>query len=100
MMGMTAPQEVDIGTLIESRPDVYGGRPCLAGTRFPVLQIASDFRRGMSASEIVDAYEGLDEAHVHAGIAYYLANKDAVDAELEAERREYNDELRLNAASA
>lgn len=97
---MTAPQEVDIGTLIESRPDVYGGRPCLAGTRFPVLQVAADFRSGMSAPEIVATYEGLDEAHVHAGIAYYLANKKAMDAELEAEKREYEDGLRTHAASA
>lgn len=45
-------------------------------------------------------YEGLDEARVHAGIAYYLANKKAMDAELEAEQREYEDGLRTQAASA
>lgn len=58
-----------IADLIQTSPDVYGGQPCLAGTRFPVLQLAADYAAGMSAEEIAAAYEGLDLAHVFAGLA-------------------------------
>ena len=86
-MASTAP--FDIGTLVEATPGVYGGQPCLAGTRFPILQVAAEFNGGRSAEEIVAAYEGLDLPRVHAGIAYYLANKRAVDAELKRRKLEY-----------
>jgi len=79
-MASTAP--FDIGTLIEATPGVYGGRPCVAGTRFPILQVAANFNAGMTPAEFVEYYDFLDLAHVHAGIAYYLANKAAIDAEL------------------
>jgi uncharacterized protein (DUF433 family) len=86
-MATTAP--FDLGTLVTCTPGVYGGRPCLAGTRYPVLEIAVHYTAGMSADEIADEY-GLALAHVHAGIAYYLANEAAIDSELEEERREYD----------
>jgi len=78
----------DIGTLIESTPGVYGGQPCLAGTRYPVLQIAVHYQEGMSAEEIFDHFPDLDLPRVYAGITYYLANKAAIDAELEQEHRD------------
>jgi uncharacterized protein (DUF433 family) len=64
-----------------------GGRPCLAGTRFPILQVAAEFEAGMTAEELIANY-GLDPAAACAGIAYYLANKAAVDAELAERERE------------
>ena len=85
-MASTAP--FDIGTLVEVTPGVYGGQPCLAGTRFPILQLAAEFNAGLSADEIVAAFEGLDLPHVHAGLAYYLANQRAVDAELSRRTKE------------
>ncbi|MGK2964376.1 MAG: DUF433 domain-containing protein [Tepidiformaceae bacterium] len=80
---MTSTAPFDIGGLIESTPGVYGGQPCLAGTRFPILQLAADFQSGRSPEEIAAAYEGLDLARVYAGLAYYLANREEVDAERE-----------------
>jgi uncharacterized protein (DUF433 family) len=101
---MTRTASIDIGTLVTSTPGVYGGRPCLAGTRYPVLEVAVHYSAGMSAEDIADEY-GLPLSHVYAGIAYYLANRAAVDAELEQERREYDAALaehvaRRNKASA
>lgn len=78
----------DIGNLIEATPGVYGGSPCLAGTRFPVLQVAAELKAGRSADEIVAAYEGLDLPRVHAGLAYYFANQELIDFELESRARE------------
>ena len=72
----------DVGALITRTPGVYGGRPCLAGTRYPVLEVAVHFNAGQSAERIASDYQ-LPLAHVYAGIAFYLSNKPAVDAELE-----------------
>ena len=87
-MASTAP--FDIGTLIEATPGVYGGRPCLAGTRMPIMQIGVLHSEGVSAPEIARRWE-LDIVKVYAGIAYYLANKKAIDAEIEEETRLYHE---------
>jgi uncharacterized protein (DUF433 family) len=86
---MTTPTEVDIGTLIERRRGVYGGRPVLKGTRFPILQIAVHYQEGLDAAGIHRKYPHLDLARMHAGIARYLANKQQIDFKLEEEASEY-----------
>lgn len=94
-MASTAP--FDIGTLITSTPGVYGGRPCLAGTRFPVLQIAAYVRDGWTAERILEEHPRLGEEKVHAAIAYYLANREAFHKELDVDvdeiRRRFEEEL-------
>ena len=80
---------INIGTLITSTPGVYGGRPCLAGTRFPVLEVAVHHNAGEPPEQIAASY-GLPLAHVYAGITYYLANQAIIDAELEEERVAYD----------
>ena len=89
-MKSTAP--FDIGTLIEATPDVYGGRPCLAGTRFPVLQVAVHYREGMTPEAIAGTYDGIDSVLVYAAVAYYLANRAQMDAEI-AEEEALHDRL-------
>jgi uncharacterized protein (DUF433 family) len=84
---MARKRPFDIGKLITCTPGIYGGRPCLAGTRFPILQVAAEFDAGMTAAELIENY-GLDPAAAYAGIAYYLANKAAVDGELAENLRE------------
>jgi uncharacterized protein (DUF433 family) len=85
---MTTP--VDIGTLIERTPGVVGGRPRIAGTRMPVATIAHYWLAGNAAEQIVDrVFPHLDLAQVHAALAYYFANRQELDAEMEAEQAEY-----------
>jgi uncharacterized protein (DUF433 family) len=79
---MTTPTTVDIGTLISSTPNVYGGRPRLARSGFPIIQLVADYHSGMRVADFLAAYSQLDEESVYAGIAYYLANRDALDSEL------------------
>lgn len=86
---MTSVPSTEIAGLIASTPGVYGGRPCLAGTRFPVLEVAAQYNGGSTAEEIAASYE-LDLAAVYAGVAYYLLNKDEIDGELARERSEYS----------
>jgi uncharacterized protein (DUF433 family) len=85
---MASAETIDIGTLITRTPGVYGGRPCLAGTRYPVIEIAVHYNAGEPAEQIAADYHLL-LPHVYAGIAYYLANKRTIDAELEEERIAY-----------
>ena len=73
---------VDINQLLESRPGVYGGRVCLVRSGLPVLQLAADLRSGMQMEQLKAAYPEIDDASLHAGLAYYFANRDALDAEL------------------
>jgi len=84
---MTAPTAtIDIGTLIESRPNVCGGSPVLTGTRMPVKALAARHKLGMTVEEIVGQFPEVEPAAIYAGLAYYFANTAAVDADLEADR--------------
>lgn len=78
---------VDIGTLIESIPGVYGGRPRLARSGLPIIQFVAEHQFG-GLDEVRAAHPYVDEESLYAGLAYYLANKDALDAELEERDRE------------
>lgn len=89
---MTAPTEVDIGTLIERRPGVYGGHAVLKGTRFPVMQLAVLHNQGANVAEILRRLPHLDPVLVHAGLAYYLANRELVDVELTEDEELYRAE--------
>ena len=77
----------DIGTFITQRHGVYGGHPCISGTRYPVSQVAIHFNSGRTA-EVIAAEYGLELSHVYAAIAYYLANKQILDRELEQTQTE------------
>lgn len=90
---MTAAATIDIGTLITRRPGVYGGRPCLAGTRFPVMQIAVMQRQGWTPEQMIERFPFLEPSWVYAGIAYYLANQVALDAEMDQNEREHEEAL-------
>ncbi len=79
---MTSNAPFDIGRLIECTPGVYGGRPRLARSGLPIIQLVADYQAGMRLEEFYDAYPGISEAEIHAGIAYYLVNKATLDAEL------------------
>ncbi len=89
---MRARALVPIGRLIVSRPDIHGGRPCLAGTGMTVHAVAARHLRGMSAQDILEEFPDLDLGRIHAALAYYYANKIQVDADLAA-ARQLGDEL-------
>jgi uncharacterized protein (DUF433 family) len=78
---MAQATTVDIGTLITKTPGVYGGRPCLAGTRYPVREVAVHYNAGVRPEELAGEYN-LDLEKVYAAIAYYLANKESIDSDL------------------
>jgi uncharacterized protein (DUF433 family) len=85
---MTAP--IDIGTLIVSTPGTVGGRPRIAGTRIAVDHIARLWTQGYSAEDIVySIYTHLGLDQVYAALAYYFANRDAIDTSIREENELY-----------
>ena len=91
----------DLNSLLESTPGVCGGQLRLAGSRITILRLATVFKQGYSAEDIVtEVYPHLDLAKVYAGLAYYIANRDLVETELKAEEVETDRLLQEHRASA
>jgi uncharacterized protein (DUF433 family) len=80
---------IDIGTLIVQTPRICGGRPRIVGTRITVQNIAIDFNAGMKPEDIIAERTHLTRAQVYAALAYYYANKEAIDAEIAAYYQEF-----------
>lgn len=84
---------VNIGSLIIQTPGIHGGRPRIAGTGVTVRRIVGWYKLGLSPEEITERVEHLSLAQIYAALAYYHANKEAIEADLaneevEAERLE------------
>lgn len=81
--------EVDIGAMITSSPEIRGGRPRVAGTGVTVMRIAGWYKLGLSPEEIAEQI-ALSPAQIYAALAYYHANRQAIDADLDDEAAEYD----------
>ena len=75
---------VELGSLLDSDPGHRGGRPFISGTRVSVARIGILYSQGASPEEITDRYD-LALPQVYAALAYYLANREAIDADILAE---------------
>jgi uncharacterized protein (DUF433 family) len=85
---------VDIGGMIVSTPGVNGGRPCIAGTGISVGAIGLLWQEPLTPQEIVAAvYPHLTLAQVYAALAFYHLNREAIDAEIEADVRAFEEGL-------
>jgi uncharacterized protein (DUF433 family) len=85
---MNAAPPVEIGALITRSPGIKNGSPHIAGTGILVRTIARFDPAGLSPEEIAAQYRPLRLEQVHAALAYYYANRSAIDAELERMDRE------------
>ena len=79
---------IEIGSLLSRRPEIRGGRPCIAGTGISVRRIAQWHNMGLIPEEILRKLDHLSLAQVHAALAYYHANQSEIDDDLEADARE------------
>jgi uncharacterized protein (DUF433 family) len=86
---------VDIGTLIDRDPKIREGRPKIAGTGVTVMRIAGWHNQGWIPEEIAANYQHISLAQVHAALAYYHANKEEIDADIEAEEGFYEASMQL-----
>lgn len=71
---------------IEIKPEVCGGRPCIAGTRIRVqdIYVWHDLQ-GLSADEIVSRFPNLTLAEVYAALAYYWDNQGEIARQMREE---------------
>lgn len=79
---------VDIGTLIVRSAEIRGGRPRVAGTGVTVQRIVGWYKLGLTPEEIVRRIGHLTLAQVHAALAYYHANREEIEAAIQAEEIE------------
>ena len=77
-----------IETLLVSSPNVCDGRLHIEGTRITVNQIVTLYKQGYSPEEIADQYSHLSFAQVYTALAYFHANKEEIEADLDAEKEE------------
>jgi len=67
---------------IEQRKGVCGGRPVLAGTRFPVRSIVNYvLRQGITPEELVTEFPYLTLASVHDALSYYYDHREEIEAD-------------------
>ena len=67
-------------------PEIYGGRPTVAGHRIAVIDVAVWMQQGMTPDEIAHQFH-LTLAEVHAALAYYYDHKAELDERLDADER-------------
>ena len=87
------PMSTMLDALLATAPDVCGGRICIRGTRITVHRIASLYKQGLSAEDIIPTYPHLFLCQVYAALAFYHANRVEIDSELAAADAAY-DELK------
>jgi uncharacterized protein (DUF433 family) len=80
----------DIGTLIVRTPETCGGRLRIVSTRITVQYIVNEIKAGVTPEEILEDKPHLTLAGIYSALAYYFANKEALDAQFAA----YDEECR------
>jgi uncharacterized protein (DUF433 family) len=85
---MASKPITELSSLLVSREGYRQGRPCLRGTGMTVHQVAAAHMMGLSAEEICAQNPDLDPSLFFAALAYYFANREAVEADLERDRLE------------
>ena len=80
---------IDIGTIIANNPKIHGGRPIIAGTGVTVQRVAVLYKNGFSPEEIVRKIDHLSLAQVYSALAYFHANRAAIESEIAAEDEDY-----------
>ena len=82
---------IALDTMLAKTIDVCGGRIRIDGTRITVHRIATLYREGQSAEDIGQTYAHLELGQIYAALAYYHANRKAIDAELASDDVKYDE---------
>jgi uncharacterized protein (DUF433 family) len=81
---------VQLDAMLVCTPEVCGGRLRIDGTRVTVLQIVALYKRGETPEEIAQNFPQVNLGQVYAALAYYHANRSAVDQQLNDESAQYD----------
>lgn len=69
---------------VQSTPGVMGGDACIRDTRIPVWLLVQYKRQGLSDSELLAAYPGLNAADLAAAWDYFAAHTVEVEQQIRA----------------
>ena len=69
---------------MSARPELAAAFPASQVQECPFASIAIDYKAGMTPEKIAEEFPHLTLAQIYAGLAYYHANKDEVEAEIAA----------------
>jgi uncharacterized protein (DUF433 family) len=76
--------------MIVSNPKIRSGRPIIAGTTMRVQDVAIGFvYKGYSVDDLLRHYPHLNQAQIHAALAYYFAHKEEIDHQIEEDEQFY-----------
>lgn len=66
---------------ITINPEVFGGKPCIRGLRFPVSRLLGLLAAGQTPEEILEAYPYLEAEDIRAAIQYaaFLADEQVIE---------------------
>jgi len=80
---------VELASLLSRDPEVKGGRLCIAGTGILVSYVGVLYRDGMTPEQIREEFANKVALEaIYAAIAFYIANREAIEAEIRAEDEE------------
>lgn len=78
---------------IVSTPETCGGKPRIAGSRIQVKHLViMHERQGMTPAEIVAEFPHLTLGDVYAALTYYHDHREALNAEIAADRAWYEEQ--------
>ena len=80
----------DISAFIVKTSGTVGGRPRINGTRIAVQTIVGWYKQGYNAEEIAEQYEHLTLAQIYAALAYYHANREEIETDIQTEEALYD----------
>lgn len=75
-----------MSALLVRRAGYRNGWPCLRGTGISVHSVAAAHLTGLTFEQICAQNPDLDPGLFHAALAYYFANRERVEGELEVDR--------------
>lgn len=68
---------------VDSHPEKCGGKPCVAGTRVRVWDVAHHIERlGETPDEVIRAYPHLSLADVYGAMAYYWDHREEIEQQM------------------
>ncbi len=78
-------QEHYVYSHITKIPGVCGGKTTIDGRRVRVMDVVVLQQQGETPEQILEAYDFLNLAQIHAGLSYYYDNPAVIDAQLKAD---------------
>jgi len=68
---------------ITKDPNICGGSPVIAGTRFPVRSVVFySLRIGLTPEEIVEKFPHLSLAQIYDALSYYYDNRSEIEQDI------------------